>query len=202
MASKGPKGKTMLNPTEFLEKVEFRDAALMSFVVSAVIVPTYDAVKHDLGITRSEYLFLMCLSHYPVLTAQDVSRLSGRPRNSISRAVHRMLAVGHLARNPDPSDARQARLSITETGRALHRQHAGAGLCRVKPRRVELPECRTRVEHHELNSRGRKEHLHGLVREQVCGDQRGFLMQERQPMRMRPAQQACKFGEWEKADVT
>ena len=124
MASKGPKGKTMLNPTEFLEKVEFRDAALMSFVVSAVIVPTYDAVKHDLGITRSEYLLLMCLSHYPVLTAQDVSRLSGRPRNSISRAVHRMLAVGHLARNPDPSDARQARLSITETGRALHQEIA------------------------------------------------------------------------------
>lgn len=114
----------MLNPSDFLEKVEFRDAALMSFVVSSVIVPTYDAVKRDLGITRSEYLLLMCLSHHPVLTAQDVSRLSGRPRNSISRAVHRMLTVGHLAREPDPTDARQARLSITETGRALHEEIA------------------------------------------------------------------------------
>ena len=114
----------MLNPSDFLEKVEFRVAALLSFVVSAVIVPTYDAVKRDLGITRSEYLLLMCLSHYPVLTAQDVSRLSGRPRNSISRAVHRMLAVGHLARDPDPTDARQARLSITDTGRALHQDIA------------------------------------------------------------------------------
>ena len=114
----------MISPSDFLEKVEFRDAALLSFVTSAIIVPAYDAVKRDLGITRSEYLLLMALSHYPVLTAQDVSRLSGRPRNSISRAVHRMLAVGHLARDPDPTDARQARLSITETGRALHRQIA------------------------------------------------------------------------------
>ena len=100
----------MISPSDFLEKVEFRDAALLSFVTSAIIVPAYDAVKRDLGITRSEYLLLMALSHYPVLTAQDVSRLSGRPRNSISRAVHRMLAVGHLARDPDPTDARQARL--------------------------------------------------------------------------------------------
>ena len=114
----------MISPSDFLEKVEFRDAALLSFVTSAIIVPAYDAVKRDLGITRSEYLLLMALSHYPVLTAQDVSRLSGRPRNSISRAVHRMLAVGHLARDPDPTDARQARLSITETGRALHQQIA------------------------------------------------------------------------------
>ena len=114
----------MISPSDFLEKVEFRDAALLSFVTSAIIVPAYDAVKRDLGITRSEYLLLMALSHCSVLTAQDVSRLSGRPRNSISRAVHRMLAVGHLARDPDPTDARQARLSITETGRALHRQIA------------------------------------------------------------------------------
>ena len=114
----------MISPSDFLEKVEFRAAALLSFVTSAIIVPAYDAVKRDLGITRSEYLLLMALSHYPVLTAQDVSRLSGRPRNSISRAVHRMLAVGHLARDPDPMDARQARLSITETGRALHQQIA------------------------------------------------------------------------------
>jgi len=114
----------MISPSDFLEKVEFRDAALLSFVTSAIIVPAYDAVKRELGITRSEYLLLMALSLYPVLTAQDVSRLSGRPRNSISRAVHRMLAVGHLARDPDPTDARQARLSITETGRALHRQIA------------------------------------------------------------------------------
>ena len=109
-------------PEEFLPRVEFRDAALLSFLTSAIIVPAYDAIKRDLGISRPEYLLLLCLSHYPVLTAQDVSRLTGRPRNSISRAVHRMLAVHHIERAPDPSDGRQARLTITPSGRALHEQ--------------------------------------------------------------------------------
>ena len=69
-------------------------------------------------------MLLLCLSHYPVLTAQDVSRLTGRPRNSISRAVHRMVAEGHIERAPDPDDGRQARLTITASGRALHEKIA------------------------------------------------------------------------------
>lgn len=109
-------------PEDFLARVEFRDAALLSFLTSAIVVPAYDAVKQDLGIARPEYMLLLCLSHYPTLTAQDVSRLTGRPRNSISRAVHRMLAVGHIERAPDPSDGRQARLTITHSGRTLHAQ--------------------------------------------------------------------------------
>lgn len=111
-------------PEDFLERVEFRDAALMSFVTSAVIVPAYDAAKRDFGIIRAEYMLLLCLSHYPVLKAQDVSRLTGRPRNSISRAVHRMVKEGFIERAPDPDDGRQALLTITDTGRALHREIA------------------------------------------------------------------------------
>ena len=112
------------DPDEFLERVEFRDAALLSFVTSAIIEPAYEAVKRDFGIIRPEYMLLLCLSHYPVLTAQDVSRLTGRPRNSISRAVHRMVAEGHIERAPDPDDGRQARLTITASGRALHEKIA------------------------------------------------------------------------------
>ena len=108
------------DPGDFLERVEFRDAALLSFVTSAIIVPAYDEVKREFGIIRPEYMLLLCLSHYPVLTAQDISRLTGRPRNSISRAVHRMLAVGYIERVPDPDDKRQAHLSVTPAGRALH----------------------------------------------------------------------------------
>ncbi len=111
-------------PEEFLERVEFRDAAMLSFVTSGIIVPAYDAVKRDFGIIRAEYLLLLCLAHFPVLTAQDVSRLTGRPRNSISRAVHRMLKEGYLTRVPDPDDKRQAKLAITDAGRAMHDQVA------------------------------------------------------------------------------
>lgn len=109
-----------VEPPKFLKKVEFRDAAHLSYATSAIVVPAYDAIKRDFGIIRAEYLLLLCLAHYPELTAQDVSRLTGRPRNSISRAVHRMLSVGYLDRVPDPDDGRQAVLTITAEGRALH----------------------------------------------------------------------------------
>ena len=65
---------------------------------------------------------LLCLAHYSELTAQDVARITRRPRNSISRAVHRMLDLGFLKRVPDPSDARQAKLQITNEGKIMHKK--------------------------------------------------------------------------------
>ena len=104
----------------FLDVIEFHDAALFSYVTSGIVLPAYAAIKRDFGIIRGEYLLLVCLSHYPVLTAQDVSRLTGRPRNTISRAVNRMLKEGFFKRAQDPSDGRQAKLTITDKGHKLH----------------------------------------------------------------------------------
>lgn len=104
----------------FLNIVEFQDAALLSYIHSGIIIPAYEAIKKDFGIIRGEYLLLVCLSHYEFLTAQEVSRLTGRPRNTISRAVNRMLKEGYLKRAPDPADGRQAKLSITQSGKKMH----------------------------------------------------------------------------------
>ncbi len=108
------------NPIDIFDAIEFRDAYRMSYLTNAVIVPVYDQVRRDFGVIRAEYHLLMCLAHYPTLSAQDVSRVTRRPRNSISRAVHRMLADGYLDRAPDPDDGRQALLTITASGRELH----------------------------------------------------------------------------------
>lgn len=106
--------------TQIFESAEFSDAYRISYLANAIVVPTYDDIRRDFGIIRAEYLLLLCLAHNPVLTAQDVARMTRRPRNSISRSVHRMLNEGYLDRVPDPEDGRQARLSITPEGRALH----------------------------------------------------------------------------------
>ena len=110
--------------TAIFDAVEFRDAYRISYITNAIIVPGYDTIKRDFGLIRAEYLLLLCLAHYPVLSAKDVAKMTRRPRNSISRAVHRMLAVGYIERAPDPDDGRQAKLSITASGRALHDQIA------------------------------------------------------------------------------
>ncbi|HAK53894.1 MAG TPA: hypothetical protein DCP38_00225 [Acidobacteria bacterium] len=115
---------TLPEPAELnaiFERAEMRDLYRISYLANALVLPVYDGIKHDFGLTRGEYLLIFCLAHLPVLTAQDVARMSKRPRNTISRAVHRMLAEGFIDRALDPEDGRQARLTITDKGRALHR---------------------------------------------------------------------------------
>jgi len=111
-----------VNVGAFLDKAGLRHAYRMSYITSANVGPGYEAVRQEIGLIRGEYLLLLCLAQEPVLTAQDVARMTRRPRNSISRAVHRMLDEGYIDRAPDPSDGRQARLTITAKGRKMQAQ--------------------------------------------------------------------------------
>lgn len=118
-------GGTMANTdgqdlTRIFETIEYPQAYRITYLANAIVFPAYADIKKDFGLVRAEYILLACLSHFDVLTAQEVARISRRPRNTISRAVHRMLADGYLDRAPDPDDGRQAWLRITPRGRALH----------------------------------------------------------------------------------
>ncbi len=111
--------QTGVDVAEFIATVGLRHAYRLSYLTSAIVTPGYDAVKRETGLIRGEYLLLLCLSHQSILTAQDVARMTRRPRNTISRAVHRMLDEGYIDRAPDPSDRRQSKLTITEKGRQM-----------------------------------------------------------------------------------
>ena len=111
-----------LDYSNIFEAVEFPDAYKVSYLANAIVFPTYEDVRKDFGLVRAEYHLLLCLAHYAELTAQDVARITRRPRNSISRAVHRMLDLGFLKRVPDPDDARQAKLQITREGKIMHQK--------------------------------------------------------------------------------
>lgn len=108
--------------TRIFDTIEYPEAYRITYLANAIVFPAYAEIKRDFGLVRAEYILLACLSHFDVLTAQDVARISRRPRNTISRAVHRMLKDGYLDRAPDPEDGRQSRLQITPAGRALHDQ--------------------------------------------------------------------------------
>ena len=99
-----------------------RDTFRISYLANRLVLPAYDDIKRAYGLSRGEYLLLFCLSYIEELTAQDVAKMPGRPRNSISRAVHRMLDKGYLKRSPDPADGRQALLRITAKGERLHKR--------------------------------------------------------------------------------
>lgn len=137
--------------TDIFETVEFPDAYKVSYLANAIVVPTYEDVRRDFGLVRAEYHLLLCLAHYSELTAQDVARMTRRPRNSISRAVHRMQNEGYLKRVPDPNDGRQAKLTITPEGREMHNKISTY----LTNREVEL---------FDILTHGEREHLRELLR--------------------------------------
>lgn len=113
-------GSNKTDLTRIFDTIEYPEAYRITYLANSIVFPAYAEIKRDFGLVRAEYILLACLSHFDVLTAQDVARISRRPRNTISRAVHRMLSEGFLDRAPDPEDGRQSRLRITPEGRDLH----------------------------------------------------------------------------------
>lgn len=115
-ASKTPEIKTIF------DRIQIRDIYRISYIANRTVLPVYDEIKADYDLNRGEYLLLLCLSVYDELTAQDVANMSGQPRNTISRSVHRVLEKGLITRRSDPDDGRQAWLAITEAGRQLQKE--------------------------------------------------------------------------------
>lgn len=82
--------------------------------------PGYKAIEREFGLSEPECSALFCLGHAEGLTATDVCNITGRPKNSMSRALGLLMKKHFLARTVDPSDARKKRLALTSKGRRLY----------------------------------------------------------------------------------
>ncbi|WP_299986052.1 MarR family winged helix-turn-helix transcriptional regulator [uncultured Ruegeria sp.] len=112
-------GKPAEDFISLFETIGFPEAYRITYLAGSIAGPAYDAIKSDFGIIRAEFVLLACLAHFDEMKAQDIADISRRPRNTVSRAVHRMVAEGYIERSPDAEDGRQALLRITPAGRAL-----------------------------------------------------------------------------------
>lgn len=114
--------------TSLFEVIDFPDAYRTTFLAGAIAGPAYGRIKQEFGLIRAEFVLLACLAHFDEMKAQDIADISQRPRNTVSRAVHRMVDEGYIERAPDSRDGRQALLRITPSGRALQKA-ASRHLC-------------------------------------------------------------------------
>lgn len=85
-------------------------------------VPGFSRAEREFGLTESETTVIFCLGHVPGLRAKDVSIISARPKNSISRAVHLLLKKKLAQQNADRRDKREKTLILTPAGTALFRK--------------------------------------------------------------------------------
>jgi len=72
------------------------------------------------GITRREWGLLMMLAQHPGMPPAELAQRLGLDRSRTSRAITSLLAKKLLTRDAMPGDRRQAVLSLTAAGRALH----------------------------------------------------------------------------------
>ena len=108
----GPLARHMLVATPL------SDVWRLSFVANSYTGPVYAALQAETGLGRAEFVVMFCLAQREGLMARDVVRLSGLPKNSISRAIigltgRRLVAV------VAGEDRRAKPLRLTGAGAAL-----------------------------------------------------------------------------------
>ena len=85
-------------------------------------VPAFGRIEREFGLTDSEITVIFCLGHIAALRAKDVSVISARPKNSISRAVHLLLRKKLVEQSADRADKREKTLTLTQAGQAMFRK--------------------------------------------------------------------------------
>lgn len=100
-----------------LDQNTIRIGYRVSYLANFFSGPIYRELEAAEGLTRPEFVVMFCLAHCGSLTAQGISNMTGRPKNSLSRAVHRLVARGLITRVAAPRDPRQAQLDLSAAGR-------------------------------------------------------------------------------------
>lgn len=117
---------TILLMTEFRHQILGASAITvgyrLSYLANFFVGPIYNEITRTTGLARSEFVVLFCIEHVGELSAQDVCEITGRPKNSVSQAVTKLLKAGLIQRRTDSTDARRSILGLTSKGDALYRQ--------------------------------------------------------------------------------
>jgi len=105
--------------SNLLEESSVRHIWRLSFLVNFFLDPLYTATSKRYNLTRPEVQILYSLKQRDVLFAQDIALITGRPKNTISRAVSLLLDKGYIDRKADRGDKRAKSLELTESGRKI-----------------------------------------------------------------------------------
>ncbi|MGM4944705.1 MarR family winged helix-turn-helix transcriptional regulator [Tardiphaga sp. 619_E2_N8_5] len=84
--------------------------------------PLYAELVERHGLLRDEVAALIFVRVAGCVTAQDVVNFTGRPKNSIARAITSLESNGYLAREESTSDRRASTVQLTQAGAKLFKE--------------------------------------------------------------------------------
>jgi DNA-binding MarR family transcriptional regulator len=102
----------------------------LTVLSSRYMAPVTAALERGHGLSRDDVTVTVCLSITNARSAQEIVRYTGRPKNSVSRAVAGLERRGVLRRDTDPADRRSSRLALTARGRRLFQRIAAGFVAR------------------------------------------------------------------------
>jgi MarR family transcriptional regulator, temperature-dependent positive regulator of motility len=94
-------------------------AARFNYLALRYNQPLYGWVEERFGLARIEFVVIYSLSLQDGITASEISASTAFPKNTLSRAVNRLIRLGHVVRRTDAVDRRQQFLSLSPSGRAI-----------------------------------------------------------------------------------
>lgn len=102
------------------ERSEIKETYLLSLWGNYFSGPTALELEQKHGMTRDDFNVLFTLAATGPLSASKICILTGRPKNSISRAVIKLTNSDHLIREVAAGDRRKAYLRLTGKGLELY----------------------------------------------------------------------------------
>lgn len=97
-----------------------KNAYRMSIFANFFNGPIYAVIQKRFRLVRDEVNTLFCLAHFEELSPRDICLVMGRPKNSVSRAISRLLERDLIAIRDHPDDARVDILTLKPAGHALY----------------------------------------------------------------------------------
>jgi DNA-binding MarR family transcriptional regulator len=94
----------------------------VTVVSNRYVYPLYAELERKHKLLRDDVAVINCLTITSATTAQEIVRYTGRPKNSISRAVAKLEAQGVLLRKAHLRDGRASTLHLTSRGKKLFAQ--------------------------------------------------------------------------------
>ncbi|CAN1488847.1 MarR Transcriptional regulators [Rhabdaerophilaceae bacterium] len=95
-------------------------AARFNYLALRYNIPLYGWVEHRFQLSRVEFMLIYNLAIYDEFTASEIAASTGFPKNTLSRAVNRLVKLGLICRTHDAYDRRMHLLTLTTSGRAIY----------------------------------------------------------------------------------
>ncbi len=119
MKTNPDRGPPAADGTFLLERfMPFRLSVLANRMTRAVAV----VYMRRFHLSAPEWRTLAVLGRFGAMTANSVVERTAMDKVRVSRAVSRLLQLGHITRRTDPGDRRRAILDLTSSGLSVYRQ--------------------------------------------------------------------------------